>query len=455
MPKKTYAEQIADLQATRAEKSARLEEITEKTMDEGRTKDAAEREEFNTLTDEIKALDDEIRDLRKMEKLNAEKAAAVPGAPTAPGVETVRAPAVVKSVKNDEPGIGFARFAMSMWAGKGNISAAKAFAEAKFGSDIRLNAVMKAAVDAGTTTNPTWAGSLVDYQNLSSEFVDFLRPATLVGQFGTGNIPSLRRVPFNVRIPGKTTKGTARWVGEGARKPLTSSGYAAQEFKWAKIAGISVITDELDRFGDPSVQMLVRDDLKDAIVEVMDVDFVDPTKAAGTGDYASPASVTNGVTAIPATADPKADINALWATADNASLPVSSAVYITNTAVARSLAGRENAVGGREFPNVTVTGGSIDGVPLLVSNHVPAGMFILAFASEIYLADDGIATIDISREATLVMDSDPNNASLVLTVDMLSNMFQENKLAIRAERYVNWSKRRPQAVAFLSGATGW
>ena len=127
-------------------------------------------------------------------------------------------------------------------AAKGNISGAKAFAESKFGEDTRLQNVMKAAVEAGTTTNPTWAGALVDYRNLSSEFVDFLRPATILGQFGQGGIPSLRRVPFNVRIPGKTAAGVARWVGEGARKPVTSSGYSPTEFKFAKVAGISVIT---------------------------------------------------------------------------------------------------------------------------------------------------------------------------------------------------------------------
>jgi hypothetical protein len=34
-------------------------------------------------------------------------------------------------------------------------------------------------------------------------FIEFLRPRTIVGKFGTGGVPSLRRVPFNVRVSGQ------------------------------------------------------------------------------------------------------------------------------------------------------------------------------------------------------------------------------------------------------------
>jgi len=180
----------------------------------------------------------------------------------------------------------------------------------------------------------------------------------------------------------------------------------------------------------------------------MDEDFIDPAKAAGTGASLSPASITNGVTAIPATGDVYADIQSLWATADSTNLPVGSAVYITNSATARQLAGLRNPLMAREFPGVTMTGGEIDGVPLIVSNYVAAGMFVLAFASEIYLADDGVVTIDVSREATIIMDDD---ATATPTLAQIQSMFQTNQLAIRAERVVTWKKRRPQAVSYLTG----
>ena len=446
-----FAEQIKSFKEALEQKSARQTELLESA--EGRTLDATESEEFDTLVDEITATEVHIKRLEAMEKSNV--SAAKPVVDTTGMQERNRAPAIVKSVKNEEPGIGFAKFALAMYAGKGDVSSAKAFAENKFADDVRLQGIMKAAVAAGTTTDPTWAGNLVDYTNLSSEFIDFLRPRTIVGQFGAGNVPSLRRVPFNVRIPGKTSAGSAAWVGEGYRKKVTKSGYEAQTLTWAKIAAISVVTDELSRFSDPAIQTLVRDDLADAVIERMDIDFVDPDKAVGTGASASPASITNGVTPIPSSGTDadgvRADIAALWATADATNLPTGSAVYITDAKTARALSLLRNPLGATEFPGVTMAGGSIDGVPMIVSNYVPSdssgSLFILAFASEIYLADDGVVTIDLSKEATIFLDDDAANATP--TAAQLVSMFQTNQTAIRAERWVRWQKRRPQAVAFL------
>lgn len=454
-----FAEQIKSFKDALEQKSARQTELLESA--EGRTLDAAESEEFDTLSDEISATETHIKRLETMEKsaiANAKPVSDVSGMQE----RGQRSAAIVKSVKNEEPGIGFAKFALAMYAGKGDVSSAKAFAEHKFGNDARLQGIMKAAVAAGTTTDPTWAGNLVELNTLSSEFIEFLRPRTIVGQFGTNGIPALRRVPFNVRIPGKTGSGTAAWVSEGFAKPVTSSGYDARELKWAKIAAISVITEELARFSDPSIQALVRDDLAEAVIERMDVDFINPAKAAGTGASVSPASVTNGVTPIQSSgtdADSiRADIAALWAQADETNLPTGSAVYITDAKTARQLSLLRNPLGSVEFPGVTMTGGNLDGIPVIISNYVPSdsggSLFILAFASEIYLADDGVVTVDISREASILMDSAPNmNSGTPTGSAQLVSMFQTNSMALRAERYVNWAKRRPQAVSYLENVS--
>lgn len=450
-----FAEQIKSFKEALAQKSARQVELMEAA--EGRTLDASESEEFDTITDEISATETHIKRLEGMEKAAIANAKPVNDVSGMQDRSKSYSAAVVKTVKNEEPGMGFAKFALAMYAAKGDIVSAKAFAENKYGDDIRLQNVMKAAVAAGTTTSPTWAGNLVDYQNLSSEFIDFLRPRTIVGQFGTNGIPALRRVPFNSRIPGKSAAGRAQWTGEGYRKPVTSAGYDAVTMKWAKIAAISVVTEELERFSDPAIVQLTRDDLSDAVIERMDEDFVDPLKAVGTGASESPASITNGVTPIVSSgtdADSiRADIAALWATADNTNLPTGSAVYITDAKTARALSLLRNPLGQREFPGVRVNGaGDLDGTPILVSNYVPSdstgSLFILAFASEIYLADDGQVNIDISREATIFMDDAA--ATATPTAAQLVSMFQTNQLAVRAERYVRWQKRRPQAVSYLS-----
>lgn len=70
------------------------------------------------------------------------------------------------------------------------------------------------------------------------------------------------------------------------------------------------LTDELVRFSNPAADTLVRNALASAIIERIDIDFIDPAKAEVA--QVSPASVTNGVTAIPSTGNPEADVEALF-----------------------------------------------------------------------------------------------------------------------------------------------
>src|SRR5690606_5900437 len=72
--KRSIADQIKDLENTRAAKEARMLEVSSKAADEGRTMDDAEAEEFDTLEAEVKAVDADIARFRKLEQLQAAKA---------------------------------------------------------------------------------------------------------------------------------------------------------------------------------------------------------------------------------------------------------------------------------------------------------------------------------------------------------------------------------------------
>lgn len=474
MAKKTYAEQIADLQATREAKSARLGEITEKTLEDGRTKDAGEREEFDTLKDEIKALDAEIADLQDMEEINKSTAKDVVSESRkkaeAPARAVQRASVEVKNTEKLEPGIEFARYAMCQLAAKGSPHMALQLAKNHYpqnervvkalelqATGARLGTLMKATVEAGTTLDTDWAAPLVDYQNFAGDFVEFLRPRTIIGQFGSGSVPSLNRIPFNVRIAGQTSGGNAYWVGEGAPKPLTAFDFTATELRWNKVAAISVLTDELIRFSSPSAERLVRDALAGAVIERIDIDFVDPTKTAV--NNVSPASITNGATSIPSSgtdADAvRADIQALWAPFIAARNAPRNAVYIMDSTTALALSLMQNPLGQSEFPGITMNGGTFMGVPVIVSDYLPVtsagSMVVLVNASDIWLADDGQVTIDTSNEASLQMLDNPTNNSATGTATSLVSMFQTNSTAFRAERYINWARRRSSGVAYLTG----
>lgn len=466
---KKIAEQIADLVAARAAKAAEMTSIMQKAADEGRSSNPEEQEQFDTLETELTAIDADLKRYRVLEKAQVVETATVVKGGNQEEASNARSAIVIKKAKA-EPGIAFARYAMCLLGAKGDVDKALKLAKTHYGDEEgviktlefqsaggNFERVMKATVEAGTTLDSTFAAPLVDYQNFAGDFIEYLRPRTIIGQFGQGSVPSLNRIPFNVRITGQTSGGNAYWVGEGAPKPLTGFDFNATELRWAKIATIAVLTEELIRFSDPSAERLVREGLAAAVIERMDIDFVDPAKAAVTN--VSPASIFNGVAGIPSSGNDadaiRADVQALWAPFIAARNPPRNAVYLMDSTTALAVSLMQNPLGQSEFPGLTMNGGTFMGVPVIVSDYLvvdsDGGMVALVNASDIWLADDGGVTIDASREASLQMLDNPTNNSATGTATSLVSMFQTNSVAFRAERYVNWARRRASAVAYLTG----
>ena len=88
---------------------------------------------------------------------------------------------------------------------------------------------------------------------------------------------------------------------------------------------------------------------------------------------------------------------------------------------------------------------------MVVSDYVPAGVVALVNASDIYIADDGGFAVDLSREASVQMDTAPDNPTTSSTV--LVSLWQRNLVGFRAERTINWARRRDSAVAYLTDVT--
>lgn len=444
------AQMIADRKLSIESKNARILEIVGEVDESGATFTEAQTEEFEGLSAEVKSIESDITRLETALELDKKSAKPVN---TNVDTKTARAPVQVKTVQSGEKGTGFARFAMVVAAGKGNLMQSERLVESYFPNDAELNVAIKAAVAAGTTTEATWAAPLVDsYQRFAGDFVEFLRPQTILGKFGTGNIPSLRRVPFNIEIPGQITGGEGYWVGEGAPKPLTKFDFQNITLRWNKVANIAVLTEELIRFSNPAAEVLVRDALAGALLARLDTDFIDPAKAAN-GDI-SPASITNGVTPITSAGNDVDSVNADIAAAMGqfilANNAPTSGVWIMSSVRALALSLLKEPLGNRAFPDVNMNGGTFAGLPVIVSQYVPSDTVILVNASDIYLADDGGVAVDSSREASLQMDNAPTQNSTTPTPTTTVSMFQTNSVALRAERYITWRRRRASAVAVIT-----
>jgi HK97 family phage major capsid protein/HK97 family phage prohead protease len=464
MAKKTLAETISAFEATRAAKAAARDDMMEKSAESGETLDAAQTEEYDGLVAEIAAIDAHLKRLNDLEASNKSRAAPVNGANRDEAAASRAAngngasfPRVSVKAPDVDPTMGFTRYVLAMARAHGNRLEALEIAKSNERwqhetPDVEI--ALKVPVPPGTTTDTVWAGPLVNYQILVSAFAEYLRPLSIIGR-----VPGLTRVPFKVRVPRQTAGATVNWVGEAAPKPLTSLAFDSITLDFTKIAGIIPLTEELIRSSSPSAETLVRNDLAAAIVQFMDSYFVDPSKAA-TG--ISPASITNGVTALTPTGTTGAalmsDINRLIGQFLTNNLSLATAVFITTQQVGARVGSLLNSFGQPMFPTTNAQGGTLLGIPVVTSENVPSTTgsptegypIILVKADDILLADDGQVTIDASREATLQMETAPDSPATASTV--MQSLWQQNMVAIKAERFINWTKRRSTAVSYLSNA---
>ena len=458
---KTVAEQIAAFEAKRLASSERMEAIMAKAADESRTLEDTETEEYDGLAAEVESVDKHLVRLRALERSQASKATPVSGVKSVATGSEARGPVITAGADVLPKGFEFARYVRCLALARGDVMRAHEIAKAHFSDNPRVVEVLKAAVSGATTLDATNAAPLVTYTNLASEFIEFLRPQTIVGKFGTGNIPSLRRIPFNVRMGRQTSGGSGYWVGEGKPKPVTAFDFDEVTLRWAKLANIAVLTDELVRFSNPSADFLVRQAVADAIRERQDIDFVDPDKAEAAN--VSPASITHGVVGITSAgssaADARADVEAVMGRFIANGLTPSTGVWIMSQANALALSLQQNALGQPANPGINMNGGTYVGLPVITSEYVTqvadssGSPVILVNASDVFLADDGGVQIDASREASLEMlDGSLQQDATAGTGASLVSMFQTNSVAIRAERVINWKKRRAAAVAMIVAA---
>ena len=454
--KKTITEQIAAFVQTKQSKSEEMDKIMDDAADKGETLDAEHKEKWDTLKREVDEIDEHLVRLRAREKSMQMAAVPVSGgsaedAAVSRGGNIVQfQPITVR--RNVPPGIMFVRTLAARYAGfKHHVNPAD-WAKSHFPDTPEVELVLRAAVAPGTTTNPTFAAPLALPQIMASEFVELLRAATIIDRLG------LRRVPFNVTIPRQTSDPTAAWVGEAGVKPVSAGAFDSLTLLFNKVAGIVPMTEELMRFSTPSAEMLVRDALIAAITFLVDRDFLDPTKAEVVG--VSPASVTNGVTPIVpsgTTADAmRDDLARLLGAYASANMGLAGLKLVMTSTQAIKFALMRNALGQKEFPDMSVSGGVMEGLPVITSENVVAtggspadGFPIVAINTPmVALADDGGVEIDISREASLQMDTAPDSPTTASTV--LVSLWQRNMVAIKAERFITWKKLRTGCVQYIS-----
>lgn len=453
----TINEQIEALERTRVAKAAEMAAIVEKAAGESRSMDSAEAEAFDTAKAAVDALDKDIERLKALEAIQAKTAKPAiveAGEKAKQPVQATTAAIEIKSTEKLEPGIGFARVARCLALARQQHMNPVELAKNLYGDDMTVSAVTKAAVPAANTGTPTWAGNLINEGGIAfADFVEYLRPRTLLGQVSD----RLRPLPFDTPVLIQGSGGNAQWVGEGQAKPMTQWTYTRAKLAPLKVAAVAAITKELLNRSGPVADALIRDELARAVGATIDSTFIDPNAAAVPNE--SPGSILNGVPAITLTGDGtvagiRCDIATFLTTFSAANLSLGGAFWVMSERVAIALSLVANEVGAPAFPGITPTGGTLAGLPVFTSNYVDLGndssgdLVALVHGDEIFLGDEGGVQVSMSDQASLVMDDSPTHDSTTPTATTVVSMFQTNSVAILVERFLNWQRRRAQSVAW-------
>lgn len=439
--------QLAAVMATLAAKQKNMATIMTKAHDEKRTPNDTEEAEIQVIEGEMAKLEKNAERLRGLIKAteNAENTLT----PVA-GDNPEQAGASADGEKEPQnagknvtvtepklaPGIGFVQMAKAKalsakLATQGSYVSAVEIAKSS-GMHPKVVEELQKAVEVMSTTN---AGVLVPTTPLTDEFVELLRADTIVDKLAS----KMRKADFNSTIAGMATGATSQWVGEGEAKPVTNATYNSVTLKLHKVAGISVLTEELSRFNLFKADQRILADLIESNRMLIDLTFIDDQAQ----NERRPAGSLNGATITDVSASDATTIKAALAglrrqfISDNLSL--SDAAYIMSENRANEWAELETPLGAPVFPGLQADKGekTINGIPVIESES--AGTIVeLVKASEFYLADEGQVEVAYSKDATITMPD-----------GKLVHLFQENKEAIRAERFISWAKRRQKVAAAL------
>ncbi|MEG2445281.1 MAG: phage major capsid protein [Acinetobacter sp.] len=435
------AEQIAKLKANIKSHQDQIVVKSGASISKGQTPDEGTEKEIESLQSDLVVMQknlDRLEGIQKSQAGWADNSTPVAGENTEQGVQTTQGKTVVQTESNLPKGYGFTLMVKSMavaTASGGAVSADTVLKSWGVPDSVCKAVTQKALI--GSTTEATFGASLVELQNYTGEFIELLRGKTAVDKLA----PKMRQVPFNIKVPSQTGAASVGWVGEKKRKSTTNPTFGNLTLTKSKVAGIVLLSDELVRFSNPKADGLVLDDLLKSTATFIDSQFFDPDKAESDD---SPASILSGLVAVPSSgvtgAAIEADLALVMGQITDAGLSLEGATWVMSETRAAQLSMLRDALGKKYFEGMNINGTKeLVTLPVEISAAC-VDKIALVLPGQILLADDDSMDFAISTEATINMGTDaaPNWV----------NLYENNLMAIRAERFIRW-KPRGKAAGYI------
>lgn len=437
-------------------KQARMDELADKRKDDAESYSDDDRDEMKSLVQECSDLQDDILDAQRLH-IKASGARSIDGGGSDDGTRSrARVHGGAGFTKNQDPedrykGQSFTRIAIAKALGKIHDVSPVVIAQKRWGATHpKFVEYIKAAVAGGGTGSGEWGAELAQSDTrFNGDFVEYLYGLTVFDR-----LPGMKAIPLNVHVKGQDGAAIGYWVGESKGIPMSKLDFSDVDLRGTKLGALTVISRELMEDSDPSAEQLVRDGLAEAIAQKLDTTFLG-SAAAVSG--VSPAGILNGVTPTNASG---ADAAAVRTDMQTLLYPfvtnkmASGITLIMNPATAMALGWLINALGQPEFPGLNQNGGTLNGLPVLVGDNVTPGQIIAIRAADVWRIGESGVQVSMSTEATIEQSDGPTGATDTPS-DMSTprtSMFQEDSVAFKVTRRVNFQKRRAAAVQYIDNA---
>lgn len=312
--------------------------------------------------------------------------------------------------------------------------------------------VVRAAVAGATTTTTGWAAELVE--TAMGAFMESLRPISIYPRLASlGTSLSFGPGRGAIKLPSRSASPSisGSFVAESAPIPVRKLGLATITLAPHKMGVISVFSREIARLSNPAIEGLLRQEIQADTAITIDTLLLDATA----GSTTRPAGLTNGVSALTASAAGGyqailEDIQTLAAPFDTANAG-RNLVLIMNPAQARLLKMTPG-------PNASGFGWAeqfLSEFTVISSTTVAAGHVYLIDAADFATAAGDAPEFDVSEQTVLHMeDTTPLQISATGTPNTVAapaqSMFQTAQLALRMILDITWAMRRTGMVQHIA-----
>ena len=306
-----------------------------------------------------------------------------------------------------------------------------AFAAATWGED---STVARMIMDMETRSAVPSLNSADDSALVPSpqeqEFVSRILERSVLGQ-----LVGLRTVPFLTNIISTISGADAYWLAEGEAVGVSSMSITGAEILPKKVGNISVISEQLARYSSPRALVVIERDATIGLANAITGALLDVGNA---GSAVKPQAITYNI----AVQETLSDLMASFQGDPN------RAVWIGSPALWLSLQSDVN-------PNLGIAGGTFGGTPAISSRYAPDnGVAVLVDPNGISLAT-GALEVSASRQATVLLDSQPNmdvgggGSPVTPTPAQVVGLWQCNAVGLKLGQFINW-KTESGAVAMIS-----